>query len=195
MIVQIRLHISLLLAVLLAVSACGIPQVDSSTISGSPASAKYFTKAQKAVEMCSRLPDREAAIAGFRSLGYNTSHWEFTTRSGKKSTSGISLQEHDDQLFIYLSETSCIVGLKNMTPQQSYQLAQPWVRKYRAIANEKLGQGLSDHAVQAWQTKPANGVRVLISAGKTWHWDSNSIPETFRKSPGASVRLIYLDKK
>jgi len=79
------------------------------------------------------------------------------------------------------SEGACIVGLEGMTAQQSFELAQPWVRKFDARTNAERGQGLAENAVQAWGTLDDMRV-VYISAYKTW--DVLGVP-------GAAARLLY----
>jgi len=46
-------------------------------------------------------------------------------------------------------EGACIFGLKDMTPQQSYERALPWVGEYGAPTNEERGHGLADDVFEA----------------------------------------------
>lgn len=84
-------------------------------------------------------------------------------------------------------ERVCIVGLKNMTPAQSYELAQPWVRQFGALTNAERGQGLSDKVVQAWASLRSDR-KVYVAAYKSWAARRSPFP----RGPGASVRLIYI---
>ena len=186
------MHIKLfgLIGAVMALAGCpGIPPVNTETISENPASAARYAAARQAVNICSRLPDTEAVMRGFEALGYERSRLEFTTNDGKTLVSE-SVTSQNTDLKIIASSAGCTIGLEGMTPDQSFQLAQPWVRKFGLVTNESLGDGLSPHAVQAWQYPTFPHTQVLVSAGKTWHRNSG----ISSNAKGASVRLIYSQK-
>lgn len=183
------MHIKLigLFSVVMALAGClGIPPVNTATISENPASAQRYAAARQAVKICSRLPDTEAVMRGFEALGYKRSRLEFTTNDGRTIVSE-SINSQNTDLKIIASSQGCTIGLEGMTPDQSFQLAQPWVRKFGLVTNESLGQGLSPHVVQAWQFPRFAHSEILVSAGRTWHIGSGLSSNV----PGASVRLIY----
>lgn len=183
------MHIRLigLLGIVIALAGCsGIPSVNTTTISETPASAQRYAAARQAVNICSKLPNTEAVMRGFEALGYQRSRLELTTSDGRKLISE-SINSQNADLKIIASSEGCTIGLEGMTPDQSYRLALPWVRKFGLVTNESLGQGLSPHAVQAWQFPTFPHSQLLVSANKTWHWDGG----ISSNMPGASVRLIY----
>lgn len=176
-----------LVCIIFALAGCpGIPDVNTSTISETPASTQRYNAAKEAVRICSRYPDTEAVLRGFEALGYKRTRFELTTKDGQTLVSE-SINSQNSDLKIFASSAGCTIGLEGMTPEQSFQLVQPWVRKYGLVTNASLGQGLSPHVVQAWQFPEFPTTQVLASAGKTWHWDG----PISSKVPGASVRLIY----
>lgn len=182
-----RIRLILLFGVAVALTGCsGVPPVNTSTISETPANAQRYAAARQAVNICSKLPDTEAVMRGFEALGYQRSRLEFTTNGGKKLISE-SINSQSKDLKIIASSEGCTIGLEGMTPDQSYRLALPWVRKFGLVTNESLGQGVSPHVVQAWQFPTFPNSQILVSAGKTWHWDG----AVSSNVPGASVRLIF----
>lgn len=78
----------------------------------------------------------------------------------------------------------CIVGLEGMTPQQSFQLAEPRARKFDAQTNAERGQGLVSNAVQAWASI-GESRGVYVAAYKTWE---------VLDSRGAAARLLYVQR-
>ncbi|MEM6638085.1 MAG: hypothetical protein AAF667_19615 [Pseudomonadota bacterium] len=184
---EMRLRLVGLLGIIFALAGCpGIPPVNTATISDTPASAERFLAAQEAVGICTRFPDAEAVLSGFEVLGYQRSRPEFTTFDGRTFVLDF-IDAQDMDLKVVASSEGCTIGLEGMTPDQSFQLVQPWVAKFGLVTNESLGQGLSPHAVQAWQAPMFPHSQILASAGRTWHWDGPISASV----PGASVRLIY----
>lgn len=174
------------------VSGCArIPPVNTATISKSPASSVAFAEARKAVRACSALPDVKAMFDRFEAIGYRSpSAPDSASRTdlpGGKTRVVIPVVSHDDgEVIVQAGAGYCYVGLRGMTPQQSFTLAQLWVKRYGATTNAENGDGLSDHNVQAWRVQ-RNGVpSVLIGAHKTWPWDRGRWPSV----PGAAVTLI-----
>ena len=164
----------------------GIPPVNTDTISQNPATPQRYAAALQAVNICSKLPDTEAVMSGFEALGYKRTRLVLTTYDGTV-TSSDSINSKSTDLKIIASSEGCTIGLEGMTPEQSFQLAQPWVKRFGLVTNESLGQGLSPHAVQAWQFPTYPHTQILASAGKTWYVGSGVTSDV----PGASVRLFY----
>ena len=149
------------------------------------ASDDQFAFASQAAKVCSdNFPDYKAAEAKFKSLGYEEVGWQAGYRYYRSESTDVILI-----IGRMAKERICIVGLENMTPDQSYKLALPWVNKYDAVTNAERGQGLSDKAVQAWASF-GDSWNVYIAADKSWQEKR----EPFPKTPGASIRLIYLPK-
>ncbi len=126
-------------------------------------------------------------FAAFAAMGYASGETRATQRNGNTLTSGRVVSYNDGGVIVQVSEQRCYIGVLSMTPEQSLQLAQPWVREYRAITNAEFGDGLSPHVVQAWRVQPGPVPTVLIAAHKTWPWDRGTWPD----EPGAAVTLHH----
>ncbi len=185
-------NLTMLIAVsALTVGCASIPPVNTSTISTTPASSAAFAEAKRAARACTGLPDEQEMLRRFRALGYRTPAGPDTdSNEGSANENAFilgPLVQHDDGSVIVQAGTGyCYVGLRSMTPEQSRQLAQILVSKYGATTNAENGQGLSDHAVQAWRVQNGGVPKVLIAANKTWPWDRGLWPDV----PGAAVTLM-----
>lgn len=196
-------------ASLLVLAACEIPAVDPTYISEVPADARSFARAQKAVRACVIDKDRETALKRFRQAGFDVSERPFKLRSGKTFMRAF-VTDPDDKVFVLFIPNGCYVGLRNMTPAQSVQLAQRWVRAFDAKSNAEIGDGLSDHVAGAWRhfftepgrlpEKAAYDHRVYIAAYKTWPqgpYDpqrlfADDLSGLFPEAPGAAIRLNHV---
>ena len=159
------------IAALVVLAGCGgIPEVNTQTISKSPASSQQFAKAKQAVRNCSSYPDADAVLASFERQGLTPGQARMVLNDGTELVSDPSISHDDGNLIVSVSSRRCFVGLRGMTPQQSYELAQIWAKKFGSSTNAELGQGLSDHVVQAWRTRYADRT-LYIAAHKTWPWD------------------------
>lgn len=194
--------------ILLTVSACGIPPVDTKLVSSVPADQRTFAIAQDAVRACVDLYDWEKVKRRFRRAGFEVVSQRATTRQGR-SISRTLVKSPDEAVSVLLLGNSCYVGLINMTPQQSAQLARIWVDAHDAEPNSAFGDGLSDHVSGAWRRyfiEPAQAPRkspylhrIVISAYKTWPhgpYDPQrnlayDIAGAFPNLPGAAVRLHH----
>lgn len=187
-----NLTCSLVLTLALMVAGCGgIPPVDTSTISRKAASPTEFGKAERAVRICANLPDAEAMFRGFEAVGYREHVGPYRSLrqelpNGQTRFVVPSVSYDSGQLIIQANEQTCYVGLRSMTPEQNFELAQIWARHYDLATNSELGQGLSDHVVQAWQAKSYPSSSTLVAAYKTWPWDRGKWP---KDEPGAAVTL------
>ncbi|MFW8635439.1 hypothetical protein [Cribrihabitans pelagius] len=179
-------------------SGCGgIPPVDTNTISVSPAGSVAFAEAKRAVRACTALPDDSELFDRFEALGYwsrpetNTAspETEDTSRTGKGGglhyVLGPRVSHDTGEVIVQAGAGNCYVGLRGMTPAQSYELAQILVTAFDATTNAENGEGLSDHVVQAWQVRDKGRPKVLIAALKTWPWGRGEWPG----EPGAAVTL------
>lgn len=195
-----------LILCLLGLVGCGIPPVDTTLISKTPADAKSFAVAKQAVRACKSLTNRERS---FRQAGFGYSVQPVTLRNGRES-SRVIVSPPNDAVSVLVNGLSCYVGLENMTPSQSFELAQIWVKSYGAQPNSAYGDGLSDHVSGAWRiffTEPARFPdkaayrhRVYIASYKTWPhgpYDPQrniayDIGDIFpKKTPGAAVKLTH----
>ena len=106
----------------------------------------------------------------------------------QKSQRAVILEKPGTDVVVLLGasggEGACIVGLEGMTPQQSFELAKPWVKTFGVRTNAERGQGLAKNAVEAWGTIEENRI-VYIAAFKTW--DVLDVP-------GAAARLLYIQR-
>ncbi|MFY0618598.1 hypothetical protein [Shimia sp.] len=172
-------------------SNCGNSStVRQDTISTTPASSSIFREAQKAVDACAQLPNEKAMYAKFRALGYfkdnaENSSLQVPTSNGSHVVLKSAFRHDTGQIIVQANSRYCHVGLRNMTPQQSYNLAQPLVKKFNAKTNAEHGNGLSDQVVQAWRVQNVGPPTVTIGAYKTWPSNTGKWPET----PGAAVTL------
>lgn len=160
----------------------------SATVSTSPAPAPahQFSAAKSAASLCaSEAPNWEAVENAFLANGFVETK-KTRLQTGRNE---IFLEDEDSDVLVLIGskgkEGACIVGLPGMTPQQSYELALPWVRKYGAVSNADRGQGLSKKAVQAWAAFD-DSRNVYIAAYKEWREVLNV--------PGASARLLMTTK-
>jgi len=180
--------LSLSLLSLTFVSSCQ-KAVDVSMISASPASSEQFAMAQQAARVCAQHgSDKEAQLAGFQNQGFAKSTDSRLSAIAKNQKSHILEKSGSDvvvQIGARGGEAACIIGLKGMTPQQSFALAQPWVKKYGALTNQERGQGLANDVVQAWGKLEDERI-VYIAAYKTW--DVLDVP-------GAAARHLYINRK
>ncbi len=183
--------ITLVLGCALFSGCVGIPEVNTNTISTTPASSMTMNIARKAVRACAELPNSTAMFDRFEATGFRSPNApDFASRT--KAAGGevrvvIPLVSFDDgNVIVQAGIGYCYVGVRGMTPQQSFELAQPLVSRYKAITNAEHGDGLSDHVVQAWRVQPKGVPRVLIAAHKTWPWSRGKWPSV----PGAAVTLI-----
>lgn len=182
-----NLTCSLVLTLALIVAGCGgIPPLNSATISNTPASASEMANARRAVETCKQLPNGHAMQTAFESQGFVFSTFVLDPRTGDTLDTAPFFSSGDGSLVLQVSTRGCAVGLRGMTPQQSFELAQIWARHYDLATNSELGQGLSDHVVQAWQAKSYPSSSTLVAAHKTWPWDRGQWP---KDEPGAAVTL------
>ena len=126
---------------------CGIPPVDTTLVSRTPADAKSFAVAKQAVRACKSLTNREKNFwrAGF---GYSTQ--PVALRNGRE-ISRVIVSPPNDAVSVLIDGSSCYVGLENMTPSQSHELVQIWVKSYDAQPNSVYGDGLSDDVSGAWR--------------------------------------------
>lgn len=193
---------------LLAVAGCGIPPVESTYISKTPANQASFAIAKKAAKACSDVAHIEEVRRNFQRAGFGVSVQRVVGRTGRTVPRTI-ISSPDEAVTVLIIGNSCYVGLENMTPNQSKQLAQIWVDAHGAQPNSATGQGLSDHVSGAWRRfftepyripdKAAFYHKVYIAAYKTWPhgpYDPQrsagySIPEYPRK-PGAAVELTHV---
>lgn len=178
-------------AQMLVSSCAGIPPVNTNTISNSPAGANAFAEARKAVRACAGLPDAKAMFDRFEAIGYRSpeapdSASRTNLPSGKTRIVVPAVSHDDGKVIVQAGAGYCYVGLRGMTPQQSFLLAQSLVKRFGATTNAENGQGLSDNVVQAWRVQRNGTPAVLIAAHKTWPWDRGRWPSV----PGAAVTLI-----
>lgn len=186
-----KLLCMVLFAVTLVSSCADIPSVNTATISNSPASATAFAEARKAVRACAGLPDAKVMFDRFEAIGYRSSgapdRTSRTDLQGGTTRVVVPTVSHDDgEVIVQAAAGYCYVGLRGMTPQQSFTLAQTLVKRFGATTNAENGQGLSDQVVQAWRVQRNGTPAVLIAAHKTWPLDRGRWPSV----PGAAVTLI-----
>ena len=127
----------------------------------------------------------------FEALGYRSANAPDTSSRTQLAGGGtrvvIPTVSHDTgEVIVQAGGGYCYVGLRGMTPDQSFRLAQPLVREFGATTNAENDQGLSEHVVQAWQVRNTSVPTVLIAAHRTWPWDRGNWPQV----PGAAVTLI-----
>lgn len=185
-----RVTSSLLVGTAILAGCASIPPANTKSISTSPASSVAFNEAKKAVRACAGLPDATKMFGRFEAIGYR-SPLAPDTASRDELPDGttrvvVPIVSHDTgDVIVQAGIGYCYVGLRGMTPQQSYNLAQVLVTNYGATTNAENGQGLSDHVVQAWRVQRNGTSAVLIAAHKTWPWDRGRWPN----EPGAAVTL------
>lgn len=195
-----------IVSILALTVSCGIPPVDETFISNTPASAEDMLVARNAVTACGHLPNRAKAKASFEQFGFTILPTE-ETRGNGKTYSRLKIQAPSPRVKVIFAAGKslggrCYVGVENMTPNQSAELARGWVRKYKANSNSEYGDGLSDHVSGAWRsffTEVPYHHRVYIAAYKTWPhgpYDPQrqfgfDVSDVFPKRPGAAVSLSY----
>lgn len=173
-----------LVAVTLLISGCEAPP-NQRLISATPASSQQFSEAKSAAAVCGRhAPNWVAASAELKADGY------VETKDPRLASvrRAVILEKSGTDVIVLLGsegkERACIVGLEGMTPQQSFELAQPWVQKFDAQTNAERGQGLAKDAVQAWGKIEENR-NIFIAAFKTWD---------VLEGPGAAARLFFIQR-
>lgn len=189
---------------LTTLAGCGIPPVDPTLISDTPATAQSFAVAQQAARACYG-PN---ALTKFRNAGFGVTPQQVEVRGGRIIERYL-ISPPDDSVSVIYQKYKCYVGLESMTPDQASQLAQIWVDAYDAKPNSAFGNGLSDHVSGAWRhffTEPARIPdkaayyhRIYIAAFKTWPhgpYDPQShfpysIEGIFPDTPGAAIRLSH----
>lgn len=181
----------------LAVSGCGgVPELNTATISEQPASKRNLSRAKQVVSACAQLPDTARAFRQLQSLGYKRSSGNVKLPNGNDLvlTNGATVKFdevsfNDNDLKFTVSSTGCVVGVRDMTPAQSLALAQPLAQKFKAPTNAERGDGLSPHAVQAWNVfEPDRQINIV--AYKTWPPGDPS----FLAGRGAAVQMHYRQK-
>lgn len=177
-------HKAIFIMCSLMLSGCA-PAVDEELISYFGATEENMIEARKAVDICLRTSNSLAwdlREAMFRQVGYVDAVFEDPERDIEEIRAVILIQP-ESEVVVQLGEnggkSGCVVGLKGMSPRQSYDLALPWVRHFDGVSNEDRGQGLTPNAIQTWRGVGTQ-FQVFISAYKTWE-----ILET----QGAAVRL------
>lgn len=171
----------------LALAACNTT-VDQTMISQAPIPSGQIAYARKAVEICgSHVPNMQNAQDALLANGYRETTDE--RLANIRRTQRVTILENDNSNVIVLLGSQgrrniCVVGLEGLTPQQSYSLALPWVKKFDAQTNAERGQGLSNNASQAWGVIEEERI-VNIVAYKTWD---------ILDAPGAAVRLIHIKR-
>jgi hypothetical protein len=187
---------------------CGVPALDTTLVSQTPADARIFAIAQRAVRACSRMPDRDNVLRAFRASGFGVTEQSIEGVQGRSSTRAI-ITAPDSAVSVLYHGSHCYVGLLGMTPDQSRDLAGIWATAFGASPNSAHGDGLSDHVSGAWRrffNEPADipnhGAfthRIYIAAYKTWpqgpYDPQRSVPfpvdGLFPDQPGAAVKLNY----
>ncbi|MEV8467933.1 hypothetical protein AB0T83_14230 [Fluviibacterium sp. DFM31] len=175
-------------------AGCDTP-VDPALVSAAPAAPQQFSAAKAAAAICGRnAPNWSAAEAQLVAAGYRetTSDWlpsVLPSTAAQKAGQITILEKPGTDVVVQFGtragEGACLVGLKNMTPQQSYALALPWAQQFDAETNAERGNGLAKNAVQAWFASDDDG-NTYIAAMKTW---------PLLDGPGAVARLMYYRKR
>lgn len=172
---------------LLALIACEAP-VDQAMISNLLISPLNFSEAQNAAAICGRnAPNWDATETAVKANGYSETT-DSRLVSIQRQQGAVILESANSDVLVLIGsrggEGACIVGAEGMTPQQSYELALPWVRQFDSQTNADRGQGLAQNAVQAWGTLEEDRI-VYIAAYKTWD---------LLDAPGASARMFYINR-
>ena len=145
------------------------PPVNEELISYFGAPEANFEVARDAVERCAEYGPwtREKA---FRNTGFVNATFVNSERT-IEDVDGLLLIEPESNVVVKLGQdggvSGCIVGLKGMSPEQSFDLARIWVREFGAVSNTELGQGLTPNAIEAWRVS-VDGFPIFIAAYKTW---------------------------
>ncbi len=191
-------------AVLAFLSGCGIPPVDTKTISQSPARPQDMALAQKAVRACAGVPDNDNVTRALTNAGFQVTTVQAPIRGGR-TVSRYDVQSPNDRVIVFYQARTCYVGVVDMTPAQSKELATFWVDAYDAKPNGTYGDGLSDHVSGAWRRyfyDWPNHINLYIAAYKTWPsgpYDPQNkygfdIGDVFPNTKGAAVKLEYVSQ-
>lgn len=201
---------TVLFTCLMVLAACGIPPMDPTFVSKTPANARSFAVAQDAARACIGR-DRAASERKFRRAGFGFATQKVKVRGGREIDRFV-ITPPDDAVSVLYSVGGCHIGLEDMTPSQSAQLAQIWVKAYDAKPNSEFGDGLSDHVSGAWRNfftephrfpdKAAYAHRIYIAAFKTWpqgpYDPQRNVPYNidglFPDKPGAAIRLSHVEQ-
>lgn len=166
-------------------AACDTP-VDPEMISTTPAPQAQFVAAQQAAATCLDLaPDWAAAEQAFRAQGFVETTDPTLVEVQRRQRAVILGAPNSDVVLLLGSrggEGACLVGLPGMTPQQSMELALPWVEQFDLQTNAERGQGLAANAQQAWGRISEDQI-VFVAAYKTWD---------ILDEPGAAARLLMI---
>jgi hypothetical protein len=162
----------------LLICSCA-PAVDEELISYFGAPEENMVEASKAVDVCLQVGRAHQRETIFRQAGFVDAVFEDPERDIERLRELILIHP-DSDVVVQIGKngigSGCLIVLKGMSPQQSHNLALPWVRHYNAVSNEELGQGLTPNAIQAWRSQG----NVFIAAYKTWD---------ILEAPGAAVWL------
>ena len=178
----------ILTCLVLMLSACD-PRVDEGLISYFGAPESELVIAKQAADICKATAFtwnlREAL---FRNAGY-VEPTDERLQALADELDGVILVRPESGVVVQLggeatlggkSRSGCIVGLKGMSPQQSYELALGWAEHFDAPTNAELGQGLAKNAIEVWNLYGDRHL-VRIAAYKTWE---------VLGEPGAAARLV-----
>lgn len=184
-----RLPHILALVATLALGACASQPMDESLISRTPASPEKFAFAKKTAKVCAdSLPSLPETQEGLEAIGYVSG--ADPNVKARNTPRGPFLQaEGSDMLVVLIGqgrESLCFIGLLGMTPEQSFQLAQPLAESFDGVTNAERGDGLASDVVQAWSGKSPAGATVFIAAYKGWD---------VLRTPGGAVRIIFVAPK
>lgn len=105
------------LACLIALCGCGIPPVETTYISTTPAKAQSFAIAQKAVRACTDLTNRDRALSNLRKAGFGVTRQQVRAKSGQ-TIERVSDSSPDSAVSVLFLGNACYVGLESMTPSQ-----------------------------------------------------------------------------
>ncbi|MEO1177727.1 MAG: hypothetical protein AAFV87_11330 [Pseudomonadota bacterium] len=142
----------------LVLAGCDAPE-RTPPVSDTPVPADVFTLAQQTAAACAEhLPDWEAVVDELTNGAFLESS-DPAMRAAARANGGVVIEAADGDLVVAISgtrarrsgkrETLCFIGAVGMTPDQAFDLAQPWVRRFDLQTNAERGQGLSSDAVQA----------------------------------------------
>lgn len=166
-------------------AACNT-DVGQHEISAKPLPQAQMSVASRATSICAKhAPNDEGAIEDFLVNGFHpTSDKRLVAISNRYAGEILESGGVVVQVGKQGREFGCVIGAVGMTPEQSYNLALPWVSQYNAQTNAERGQGLSKKVVQAWGIHEENRI-VYLSALKSW-----DVLDT----AGAAARLIYIER-
>lgn len=196
-----------LCSIVLGLAGCSIAPVDPTFISTTPADAKSFSVAKRAVNACRDLTSSDLVRRRFERAGFGVSS-ELASKRNGRIVKRTTISSPDEKVYVLFLGHACYVGLENMTPEQSKQLAQIWANAHNAKPNSAYGDGLSDHVSGAWRRfveepyripdKAAFSHRIYIAAYKTWPYGPYDPQQhvsypiaDFPKKPGAAVKIVH----